>query len=88
MFGERCGILVVCVNFLIGDRDVAWCRITIILEGDILPRIGVAGICADLQRNALTLLDVDRFAAVVGSELFFFATYSACTPFLKVPPLI
>ena len=65
--GERCGRPGACINCSIGDIDVACCRASI-LEGDLIPRIGVAGICADLQRNALTLLDVDRFAAVVAFQ--------------------
>ena len=62
--GERCGRPGACVNCSIGDSDVA-CSQATILKGDLLPRIGVAGICADLQRNALALLDIDRVAAVV-----------------------
>ena len=66
--GERCGRRAACVNFGIGDCDVACCPAIIILEGDLIPRIGVDGVCADLQRNALALLDVDRFAAVVAFQ--------------------
>ena len=62
MFGERCGILATCANFSTFDLDVACCR-ALILEGDLTPRIGVAGDCADLQLYALALLDVDRAGA-------------------------
>ena len=66
VIGERCGRRAACGNFFIGDRDVACSRCTTILEGDLIPRIGVAGVCADLQLYALAFLDVDRVAAVVS----------------------
>ena len=67
MFGERCGIIAACVNFSMFDLDVACCR-AFILEGDLIPIIGVDGVCADLQRNTLVLLDVDLFAADVAFQ--------------------
>ena len=68
VIGERCGRRAACGNFFIGDRDVACSRCTTILEGDLIPRIGVAGVCADLQRNVLALLDINRVAAVVAFQ--------------------
>ena len=63
--GERCGRPGACVNFSIRDSDVACCR-ALILEGDLLPGVGVAWVCVDLQLYALALLDIDRSGAAVA----------------------
>ena len=67
MVGERCGILAACGNFGIVDSNATCCRAAL-LEGDLVPIIDVAGVCAELQRNALTLLDIDLSIAAVAFQ--------------------